>query len=75
MRIDADKDVCIGAGVCALAIPEIFDQDFDDGRVLLLREPLGDGEHHAVRRAVSLCPSGALSIQEGHDDGLAGVES
>ena len=35
MRVSADRNVCIGAGLCALTAPEVFDQD-DDGLVELL---------------------------------------
>jgi ferredoxin len=35
MHIDIDKDVCIGAGQCALAAPGVFTQD-DDGYSTLL---------------------------------------
>ena len=35
MRIGIDKDVCIGAGQCALTAPSVFTQD-DDGFSALL---------------------------------------
>ncbi|GAA4224580.1 ferredoxin [Streptosporangium album] len=62
MKITADTDVCIGAGMCALTVPEVFDQSEEEGTVVVL-----DGEppaslEAAVRRAVQLCPSGALSV-------------
>jgi len=67
VKIVADRDVCIGAGMCVVAAPAVFDQD-DDGLVLLIaagpatRDPEG-ADAAAVREAVSLCPSGALSLQ------------
>jgi ferredoxin len=62
MRIKADTERCIGAGMCALTAPAVFDQSEDDGTVLLLQaEPPADQEG-AVRRAVQVCPSGALSL-------------
>ncbi|MCW2879207.1 MAG: putative ferredoxin [Sphaerisporangium sp.] len=62
MRIKADTDVCIGAGMCVLTAPKVFDQSEEDGTVLLLEpEPSADQEA-AVRRAVQVCPSGALSV-------------
>jgi ferredoxin len=75
MRIDVDREVCLGAGVCVLAVPEIFDQDPDDGRVQLLREHPSADDHRAVRQAVSLCPSGALSVSEGAAEELGGERS
>ncbi|MER6583982.1 ferredoxin [Nonomuraea sp. NPDC001023] len=62
MKITADTTVCIGAGMCALTVPEVFDQSEDEGTVVLLREVPEDGQEEAVRRAVSLCPSGAISV-------------
>ncbi|GGS86693.1 ferredoxin [Nonomuraea spiralis] len=62
MKITADTSVCIGAGMCALTVPEVFDQSEDEGTVVLLQEVPAEGQEEAVRRAVSLCPSGALSV-------------
>jgi len=63
-RIEADRDVCIGAGMCALTAPDVFDQDSGDGRVVLLAEHLTDVDADAAREAVALCPSGALTLRE-----------
>ncbi|MCC3330461.1 ferredoxin [Nocardia abscessus] len=63
VRISADRERCIGAGMCALLAPEIFDQDEDDGRVRLL-DPRPQRGHSAVREALDACPSGALEIVE-----------
>lgn len=62
MKITADTSVCIGAGMCALTVPEVFDQSEDEGTVLLLREVPAEEQEEAVRRAVTLCPSGAISV-------------
>jgi ferredoxin len=67
MKIEADRERCIGAGMCALTAPEVFDQDAKDGRVVLRIERPGEEMVEAVREAVELCPSGALSLREsGH---------
>jgi ferredoxin len=62
MKIKADTTVCIGAGMCALTVPEVFDQSEDDGTVVLLDPEPSASQEAAVRRAVQLCPSGALSV-------------
>jgi ferredoxin len=59
MKIAADREICIGAGMCVLTAPAVFDQD-DDGIVELLVEDVPPGETDAARQAVALCPSGAL---------------
>ena len=62
MRIVADRDVCIGSGMCALNAPAVFDQDAEEGLVLVLDARPDAAAIGAVREAVSLCPSGALSL-------------
>jgi len=62
VHVRADRDVCIGAGLCVMTAGAVFDQD-DDGIVVLLDEhPATDVA--VVREAVANCPSGALSITE-----------
>jgi ferredoxin len=61
VHVHADRDVCIGAGLCVLTAGAVFDQD-DDGIVVLLDEHPSDVA--AARDAVANCPSGALSLTE-----------
>ncbi|MBW0118807.1 ferredoxin [Pseudonocardia abyssalis] len=61
MKIAADRDVCIGAGMCVMNAEAVFDQD-DDGIVLVLVEEPDAADEAAAREAVSLCPSGALRV-------------
>jgi ferredoxin len=64
IRIEADLEVCVGAGMCALTAEAVFDQSPDDGRVVV-RDPSPAAElWDQVREAVMLCPSGALSLKE-----------
>lgn len=62
MRIVADTNVCVGAGQCVLTDPTVFDQNEDDGTVIVLNEHPADLEK--AREAVHVCPSGALSLVE-----------
>ncbi|GLZ13630.1 ferredoxin [Actinomadura sp. NBRC 104425] len=64
MKVIADRDVCIAAGNCVLTAPDVFDQDEDEGTVVLLRDDPPEELREAVRRAVELCPSGAIRIAE-----------
>lgn len=59
MKIEADRDVCIGAGMCVMNAEEVFDQD-DDGIVVLLEVEVPPEYADAAARAVASCPSGAL---------------
>jgi ferredoxin len=64
MRIVADTTRCVGAGQCVLSEPSVFDQDEDDGTVVVLVERPGGPELASVREAVDTCPSQALSLTE-----------
>lgn len=64
MRIEIDTDRCVGAGLCVLAAEDIFDQNDDDGRVLLLVDRPGDGRGAEVRDAATLCPADAITVHE-----------
>ncbi|MFC4945932.1 ferredoxin [Pseudonocardia sp. GCM10023141] len=61
VRVAADRDRCVGSGMCLMAVPDVFDQD-DDGIVTLLTEAPADEQAGAVRKAVANCPSRALSV-------------
>jgi ferredoxin len=63
VRILADRDVCIGAGVCVMSTEAVFDQD-DDGLVVLLTDDVPAVDEDNARKAVQLCPSGALTIAD-----------
>jgi len=61
-RVQVDRDRCVGAGNCVLTLPAVFDQDDDEGLVVVLdQEPPAD-DAELVARAVQLCPSGAISV-------------
>ena len=59
MKIEADRDVCIGAGMCVMNAEEVFDQG-DDGIVVVLEVEVPPEHAEAAARAVAACPSGAL---------------
>jgi ferredoxin len=62
MRIAADREVCIGSGNCVYLAPAVFDQDDDEGLVVLLTPEVDPGDAEPVRDAVARCPSGALRV-------------
>ncbi|MCC5479260.1 ferredoxin [Streptomyces sp. NPDC059680] len=61
MHIEIDKDVCIGAGQCALAAPNVFTQDDDGYSTLLPGREDGAGDP-MVREAARACPVGAIKL-------------
>ena len=63
MRVVADRDVCTGSGMCTMVAPGVFDQDDEDGRVIVIQEHPGAEDEEAAREAVRLCPTAALSLE------------
>jgi ferredoxin len=61
--IDIDRDVCIGAGQCALAAPGVFTQDDDGFSELLPGREDGAGDP-MVREAARACPVGAITTSD-----------
>ncbi|KUO02942.1 ferredoxin [Streptomyces caeruleatus] len=68
MRLRVDRERCIGAGMCALTAPEVFDQDLEDGHVLLLHTEPPRAQTTAARMAAGACPSGAITLHEPDPD-------
>lgn len=65
MRIHVDRERCIGSGTCVLTLPDVFDQDDEDGRVLVVDDTPVAEHRAAVDHAVLVCPVSAISIEEG----------
>lgn len=63
MQITADTTICIGAGMCALTAPEVFDQGDDDGLVAVVLPDPPEELRAVAAEAVRRCPSGALDIR------------
>jgi ferredoxin len=61
-RIAVFPERCIAAGNCYEIAAAYFDQDPDDGSVVLLREDLDPADEEAVRRAASACPVAAIEL-------------
>jgi ferredoxin len=62
VRIIADTEACASSGMCALTAPEYFDQDDEDGRVVVLAAEAEDCDDE-VADAVRLCPANALRLE------------
>jgi ferredoxin len=64
MKVMIDRDKCIGAGQCVMTAPGVFDQDEDEGTVVLLQETPPDTSREEVRKAVNFCPARVIEIDE-----------
>jgi ferredoxin len=62
VRVIADRERCVGAGLCVLTNPGLFDQSEDDGRIIVLTEDVADENIASVEQAMRLCPTRVLSV-------------
>jgi len=62
MKIEVNKDVCIGCGVCTALCPGIFELKGD------MKSHVKDGDHSkeapCADKAASSCPVGAISVKK-----------
>jgi ferredoxin len=67
VSVQVDRERCIGAGMCALAAPDLFTQDEEDGLVvpLFAEGALPEEQESPAAEAARLCPSGALQLPGG----------
>lgn len=62
--ITADREVCIGSGMCVTYAPATFDQDA--AAKVVIADPYGD-DLEAVRAAVEACPTRAIQLTDQED--------
>jgi len=61
-HVEADRDVCIGAGNCVMTLAAVFDQD-DEGLVVVT-QPNPDGvDPELLDRAAVMCPAAAITVK------------
>ncbi|MEV7211876.1 ferredoxin [Kitasatospora cineracea] len=65
MLVHVEPDRCCGSGQCVLAAPEVFDQNEQDGTVVLLQASPPADLVREVADAVAACPGGAIRLEEG----------
>jgi ferredoxin len=64
MKVSVEADKCVAAGHCVLTAADVFDQNEDDGVVIVLDDEPGPQHHDAVRQAAQLCPAAAIRLSE-----------
>ena len=65
MKVSVDEDKCCGAGQCVMIAPEVFDQDEEEGTVLVLDDEPPPALHQAVIAAARLCPNSVIRVENG----------
>jgi len=64
MRVQIERDKCIGSGACVIACPEVFGQD-DDGLVVLLDDSPSPEFQDGVVEASRACPASVIWTTHG----------
>lgn len=64
IRVEVNRNRCIGSGLCVAGLPMVFDQDEDTGTVILLVSTVPADLKEKVRRAVRMCPGRAIHADE-----------
>ncbi|GAA1276748.1 ferredoxin [Planotetraspora silvatica] len=65
MKVEVEPDKCIASGQCVLIAGSVFDQNEDDGIVVLLGSEVTGGEEDAVLSAARVCPARAIHVLDG----------
>ncbi len=65
LKVIVDRERCVGSGECVFTAPGIFDQDDEDGIVMLLTDTPAKALWEAARRAARQCPANAIRVEEG----------
>jgi ferredoxin len=64
VNVTVEPRKCIAAGMCVAHAPEVFDQDDDNGIVVLLAKHPTSDQADNVRNAAELCPAQVISVSE-----------
>lgn len=64
MKVTVDRAACVSSGMCVLNAAEVFDQDDDEGVVILLVEEPGAELAEDTRKAAAACPALAIHLEE-----------
>ena len=64
MKVTVDQDKCVSSGMCVMNAAEVFDQNDDDGVVVLLVPEPGPEYAEETRKAAAACPALAIHIEK-----------
>lgn len=62
MRVSVESNRCVASGNCVMVASEVFDQDEDNGVVIVVDDAPGPQSQAAVRDAAMLCPAAAIQL-------------
>lgn len=62
MKVNVDKDTCIGCGMCPSICPDVFEMDDDEGKAKVIVSEVPDGKDDEAQDAADSCPVNAISV-------------
>jgi ferredoxin len=69
VSVSVDRTRCIASGLCVSGLPEVFDQDDDQGIAFAKTERPAPSFAEQIRAAADLCPSQAITVHDGGEQG------
>ncbi|MGQ9676083.1 MAG: ferredoxin [Chloroflexota bacterium] len=61
MKLQVDRDLCIGCGLCAEIEPQVFELQ-DDGYAHVINENPDPSLRPKIQEAIDECPTDAISL-------------
>lgn len=61
-RVQTDRDICMGSGLCEIAAPDVFHVDANDGTVVGLAEVVEGEQYSGAVEAAQGCPAMAITV-------------
>ena len=62
MKVEVNRDSCIGCGACAAICSDVFEID-DEGISTVVTEDVSDDQKQEVQDAADSCPTGAIEVK------------
>ncbi|MCY2990077.1 MAG: ferredoxin [Planctomycetota bacterium] len=62
MKATVDDTLCSDCGVCSDTLPEVFGTN-DDGKTVVLVDPIPEEHEDATRDTADSCPMGAIVLE------------
>ena len=63
MRVEVDRDRCVGNAICVGIAPDLFVLD-DDDYAMVTKDPIPADEEALAEQAIAECPRAALTRRD-----------
>ena len=64
MRVSADSQTCAVSSLCVYRVPQVFDQDREEGTVVVINSQPPAELHEAVLSAERSCPTRSIHVDK-----------